>query len=207
MTSANACRRWLDLDPPNLEKARQSLSRIISDGNRASEVIARVRGLAKGKKPQKEWLGLNEAIDEAVALARSEIDRQGISLRVSLGSGLPPVLADRIQLQQVIANLILNAIEAMVDIPSHTRELEISSRVDAGKVVVAIADTGVGLPSDALDRPFDAFWTTKEGGVGIGLTISRSIIEAHGGRIWATPKASAGAVFQFTLPAGGGNER
>jgi C4-dicarboxylate-specific signal transduction histidine kinase len=202
VTSGNACLRWMNMDPPNVGKARASVERMVSDANRASEVIERVRGLARGGTPHREWLNVNDTIGDALDLARGEIDRQAIALRVSLGTDLPAVLGDQIQLQQVIANLILNAIEAMGDAPGHERVLSISSVVEAGQVVVAIADSGVGLSSDALNRLFDAFWSTKQGGVGIGLTISRSIIEAHGGRIWATPRPSAGAVFQFSLPAG-----
>jgi C4-dicarboxylate-specific signal transduction histidine kinase len=206
MTSANACQRWLDIEPPNLDKARASVERVIGDTNRASEVIARVRDLAKGKTPREEWLSLNDVIEEAASLARTEIDGRGISLHISLASG-PPVLADKVQLLQVITNLILNAIEAMDDVSPDARKLEICSRADAGGVVVTIADTGVGLGSDACDHLFDAFWTTKEHGLGIGLAISRSIVEAHGGHIWATPNSGTGATFQFSLPAVRGHSR
>jgi signal transduction histidine kinase len=208
VTSGNACLRWLRQDPPNVERATRSVERIIGDANRASAVIVRVRGLARGGAPRRERLSLNEAVREAVTLARGEIDRRQVSLRVGLGSGLPPVLADRIQLQQVIANLVLNAVEAMGDVPARRRELDISSGAAGGAVVVAVADRGVGLPPappDAPDRLFDAFWTTKADGVGLGLAISRSIVEAHGGRIWATPRAGGGAVVRFSLPAAGGS--
>jgi C4-dicarboxylate-specific signal transduction histidine kinase len=198
-TSAHACQRWLALEPANLEKARLSIARIIGEAERAGAVIARVRGLIKGGAPQKEWLDLNWAASEAIALAHSEIERKAIALRASLASDLPPVLADKVQLQQVIANLILNAMEAMADGPG--RELEVSSRAEAGTVVFAVADAGVGLSADALGHLFEAFWTTKPGGIGIGLAICRSIVEAHGGRIWATARPDGGTLFQFSLPA------
>jgi signal transduction histidine kinase len=199
-TSAHAGQRWLALEPANLDKARASIARIIGEAERAAAVIARVRGLIKGGAPQKEWLDLNWAAGEAIALARNEMERKTIVLRTNLGSGLPPVLADKVQLQQVIANLILNAMEAMAEGPG--RELEVSSRAEAGTVVFAVADAGVGLTPETQDHLFEAFWTTKPGGVGIGLAICRSIVEAHGGRIWATARPDGGALFQFSLPAG-----
>ena len=199
VTSGNACLRWLELDPPNVERSRLSAQRIVAEAHRASEIITRVRRLARGDSPVTQRLALNDVIVHAVELARSEIDRHAISLRVDLAADLPPVLADHIQIQQVIANLVLNAVEAMTG--RTVRQLAISSRAGDGRVVVAVADTGVGLPVVAHDRLFDAFWTTKGNGVGIGLTISRSIVEAHGGRIWATPRDGGGAVFQFSFPA------
>lgn len=199
-TTANACRRWLDAHPPNVDKARQSADRIVHDANRASEVVARVRRWAEGQPALKEKLDLNKSIYEALSLAQQEIVGRNISLHLHLENQLPPVFVDPVQIQQVIANLLLNAIEAMLEGPSYNRQLEVTSRSESGKVLVAVADTGVGIPGDALDRPFDAFWTTKEKGIGIGLSISRSIIEAHGGRIWAMPNVNTGAVFQFTLP-------
>lgn len=205
-TSGGACLRWLDQEPPNLDRARRAAERIIGDANRASEVIMRIRGLARGETPRKEPLAINETITEAIALARGEIDRNGIALRMALAEDLPPVLADRIQIQQVIGNLLLNAVEAMAGVPSPKRMLDISSfREGEERVVFAVADSGAGLQPAALEHLFDAFWTTKEGGTGIGLTISRSIIEAHGGRIWVTSKPRMGAVFRFSLPIAGGN--
>jgi C4-dicarboxylate-specific signal transduction histidine kinase len=204
VTSADACRRWLDHDPPNLEKARQAAERIVRDANRASDVIARVRGLAKTGPPQRERLSLNETVIDAVAMAQGEIERNSVSLRMNLAEDLPTVIADKIQIQQVISNLLLNAIEAMAEIPSFRRELEISSyRDDDGKIVLAVADSGLGLKPTALDHLFEAFWTTKENGMGIGLSISRSIIEAHGGHIWATSEPRMGAVLRFSLPHAG----
>jgi signal transduction histidine kinase len=200
VTSGNACLRWMDLDPPNLEKARLSVERMIGDANRASEIIVRIRGLARGGSPRSERLSANQVILEAIDFARGEIDRHGIVMRLSLGSDLPPVRGDKIQLQQVIANIVLNAVEAMVDVPVPKRELAIASRADSENVVVSIVDSGVGLSSDAAHRLFDAFWSTKPDGVGIGLTISRSIIEAHGGRIWAGPRPTRGTSVEFSLP-------
>ncbi len=200
VTSGHACLRWMDLDPPNLERARLSVGRMIDDANRASEVVARVRGLASGAAPHKQWLSVNAAITEAIDLARGELDRQSISIELNLAGDAPAVWADPIQLQQVFANLILNSVEAMHDAAADKRDLKVSSWSESGSVVVTVADSGVGLSPDAQNRLFDAFWSTKEGGVGIGLTISRSIIEAHGGRISATPRP-IGAMFQISLPA------
>lgn len=203
LTSGNACLRWLDLTPPNLGRARRSVERIIDDANRAGEVIRRVRRLAKGETPHKEALDINQIVVDVLDLARGEINRRGIFLRLRLEESLPPVLADRIQLQQVVGNLILNAMEAMADIGGRERILDISSSMDdAGNAVFAIADSGVGLSPEAFDHLFDAFWTTKMDGMGIGLTICRSIIEAHGGRIWASPRTELGATFHFSLPVG-----
>lgn len=199
VTSGNACLRWLDLAPPNLERARRSVERIVDDANRAGEVIQRVRGLAKGEPPQAERLELNQIVLDVLDLARGEINRRGISLRLNLADDLPAVFADRIQLQQVIGNLVLNAMEAMAD--GGERAMEIATFRDAARdVVFAIADSGGGLSPEASDHLFDAFWTTKKEGMGVGLTISRSIIEAHGGRIWALPRTGPGATFQFSLP-------
>ncbi|MDQ0395560.1 sensor histidine kinase [Labrys monachus] len=204
VTSADACRRWLAHEPPNLAKARQAAERIVRDASRAGEVIARVRGLARNEPSRREPLDLNEAAIEAVAMAQHEIERNGVALQWHLAEDLPAAMADRVQIQQVIGNLLLNALEAMAGLPSFRRELEISSSRDAdGNIVLAVADSGAGMKPSVLEHAFDAFWTTKETGMGIGLAISRSIIEAHGGRIWATSEPRMGAVFRFSLPAAG----
>jgi two-component system sensor kinase FixL len=204
VTNGNACRRWLARQPPDLFEAQQAVERIIKDGNRASEVIGRIRALVKRTPPQKDRLNVNEIIFEVIALARSEAHRNRVSLKVQLTDDLPPVFADRIQLQQVILNLIMNGIEAMSDARGGPRELQINSgRRDSNGVLVAVRDSGKGLDPESLDHLFDAFFTTKPDGMGMGLAISRSIIESHGGRLWATPNAPQGAVFQFTLPADG----
>ena len=203
VTSGNACLRWLDGQTPNLNKARQSVERIVKDANRASEVVGRVRSLAKRTPPEKDWLNINETILEIIALTRGEIEQNHISLRTQLSDDLPLILGDRVQLQQVLLNLILNGIEAVSAVSGGPREVLITSTKEPSNgVQIAIRDFGIGLEPAKVDHVFDAFHTTKLGGMGIGLTISRSIIEAHGGRIWATPNGSRGAVFQFTLPSG-----
>jgi len=200
VASGSACLRWLAGQPPNLEKAVQAVERIVKDANRASEVIGRVRSLAKRAPPLKDWLDLNETILETIALTRNEIEQNHIALRTQLSNDLPLVMGDRIQLQQVILNLMKNAIESMSAVADGPRELVVSSAPDKSKeVVVAVRDSGVGLDAGQLGRLFDPFHTTKPEGMGMGLTISRSIIEAHGGRVWATQNSPRGAVFQFTL--------
>lgn len=206
VTSGHACRRWLEREPPNLEKAGQAVDRIIHDANRASDVITRVRGLARSELPRREALDFNEVIRESLAQAQAELERNSISIRLQLADGLPPILADRIQVQQVIGNLLLNGMEAMHDMPTFKRELEIASFTDdAGMATITVADSGIGIKPAELERLFDAFWTTKEGGMGIGLSISRSIIEAHGGSISVSSKPRMGATFRVSLPGAGAN--
>jgi C4-dicarboxylate-specific signal transduction histidine kinase len=201
VTSANACLRWLDAQ--KLEEARRSASRVIAEAHRASEIIGRIRSLTKKAPPQKDWLDINETIHEVIALARSEIQRNGVALATQLSEHVPVVLADRIQLQQVILNLMMNAIEAMRGVSAGPRVLEVSSeRGAATEVVIAVRDSGPGFDPQHLDRLFDAFYTTKAHGLGLGLAISRRIIEAHGGRLWATANTPHGAVVQFTVPIG-----
>jgi two-component system, LuxR family, sensor kinase FixL len=204
VTGAGACLRWLAAQPPDLEEARRTLDRIVKDGNRASDVISRIRALVRKAPPRKDPLDINETILEVVALTRSEVQRNRVSLQTRLSSDLPLVLGDRIQLQQVILNLILNAIEAMSGLGEGPRELLIGSgRDEANGVRVTVRDSGPGLAWDKVDRLFEAFYTTKPDGIGMGLAISRSIIEVHAGRLWATPNAPKGAVLQFTLPIDG----
>ncbi len=202
VNNASACLHWLAAQ--NVEEARQSASRIIEDGHRAGEIIGRIRGLVKKAPPRKEWLDVNETIREVIALARSEVQRNGVVLEAQFPDDVPPVLADRIQMQQVILNLMINAIEAMSGNGEGPRELWVSSqKVESKEVLIAMRDSGPGLDPRSLDRLFHAFYTTKPQGMGMGLAISRSIVEAHGGRLWATANAPHGAVFQFTLPLGG----
>jgi signal transduction histidine kinase len=202
VANAEAGLRWLAAEPANLGEAHEALGRIIKDGKRAGDVVGRIRALIKKVPPRKDRLDVNEIILEVVALARSELLRNGVSVHTSLAEGLPPVDGDRIQLQQVILNLIINAVEAMGSVVEGTRELRITTASEAsGNVRVAVQDSGPGLDSDSHDRLFDAFYTTKPGGMGMGLSICRSIIEAHGGKIWATANMPQGAIFQFTLPA------
>lgn len=201
VTSGNACQRWLGQQPPNLERAQAALQRILDDANRASEVIARIRSLSKGEAPRKSAFDLNAAVLDVLALSRGELERNAIAVRVELAPTLPPVLADRVQIQQVVVNLLLNAMEAMAHTPADARSLWIgTAQEDAGAVRLTVADAGVGLSAEAQSRLFDAFWTTKPDGIGIGLSISRSIVEASGGRIWAAPRAPCGTLFGVCLP-------
>jgi PAS domain S-box-containing protein len=206
VNNASACLRWLAAR--NLEEARQSAALVVADGHRAGEIIARIRALAKKTPARKERLDINETIREVIALARSEVQRSGVALETRLSDDVhyvPLILADRIQLQQVILNLIVNAIEAMSESVDGSRELLVRSGIaESRRVLVAVRDSGPGLDPKSLDRLFDAFYTTKPQGMGMGLAISRSIIEAHGGRLWASANHDRGATFQFTLPTGGG---
>lgn len=202
VTSAQAALRWLDKDPANLEGARHAISNVVRSGNRVCEVIGGIRALLKKAPPRKDAFEINDAILEVVALIRSEVVKSGVSVQTQLAQGLPPVQADRVQLQQVILNLIVNAIEAMSGVGEGARELLISTgRAESGGILVVVQDSGPGLPAATLERVFDAFYTTKPGGLGVGLPICRSIIEAHGGRLWVTANVPRGATFQFTLPA------
>jgi len=201
LTNANAARRWLCATPPDLEEARQALDRIIRDGGRASDIIGRIRALVRKAPPQNDQLNINETILEVIALTHGELRSSGTSLQTQLADGLPLIPGDRVQLQQVMLNLILNAVEAMSGSSGTARELLIRTKMDGpGSVLVAVQDSGPGLKSDSLDRVFDAFYTTKTDGLGMGLSICRSIIEGHGGQVWATPSLPQGATFQFTLP-------
>lgn len=200
VTNGNACLRWLGGATPNLSEGRQAVQRIIKDSYRASEVIARIRTLVKKSPPRNDLVDLNEVIEEVLALAQSEARRNRVFLKRLLKDDLPPVRGDRVQLQQVILNLIINGLEAIAKSNDATRELSISTDVDeANNVIVAVKDSGEGLDAANLERVFDAFYTTKPEGMGMGLAISRTIIESHGGRLWATPNSPKGAVFQFTL--------
>ncbi|MCW3094660.1 MAG: protein kinase [Chthonomonadaceae bacterium] len=202
VSNGNACLRWLAAQPPNLDEARQAVGRIIKDGHRASEVVGRIRALVKKTPPRRDWLDINEILLEVIALANGEVQRHHVSLQTQLSLDLPRVRGDRIQLQQVILNLVINGIEAMSGVNVETRQLWIRSRQHgANGALVMVCDSGTGLGTETLAHLFDAFYTTKPAGMGMGLAISRSIIEAHGGRLWAEPNAPQGAVFQFTLSA------
>jgi PAS domain S-box-containing protein len=201
VTNAQAALRWLNMQPPDPEEVRQSLDRIVKAGIRAGDVISRIRGLVSKAPPRKDQLDINNTIREVIELTRSELHRNGISLRTQLADGLSLVPGDRIELQQVMLNLILNAVEAMSGSDEGSRELLISTEEDgANRVRVAVRDTGPGLTPESFAHLFDAFYTTKPGGMGMGLSICRSIIEAHGGRMWATANVPQGAAFQFALP-------
>ena len=201
VTSGNACQRWLAQDPPNLDKARQAVERMLSDAGRASNVIARIRSLTKGEPPHKSEFEFNKAVVEVVALSQAEMERSNIRLTTEFDPDLPPAFADRVQIQQVIGNLVLNAIEAMVNIPTPARSIRITSDIKDGSISLSVFDSGVGLPAGVYEHLFEAFWTTKEEGIGVGLSISRAIIEANGGQIWAESNSGGGAVFRFSIPA------
>ena len=199
--SAAACSRWLSAQPPDLVKAQRSLERIVNDSTRASAVVARLRALVKRQEPRKDRFDLNEAILEVLALTNDEVRRNEILVATSLAPDLPTVEADRIQIQQIVLNLVVNAIEAMSAVDDRRRQLTIgSAREDANAVRVEVRDSGPGVDSSHADQLFDAFYTTKANGMGMGLSISRAIIEAHGGRLWVGPNRSHGAAFCFSLP-------
>ena len=200
VASAGACARWLAADPPAMAEARSALDNIVADGKRAREVIARIRALTKRQAPRMDLLDLNRKILEMLAFTEQELRSHDIVLETRLDSTLPRVMGDRVQLQQVLLNLIVNAIEAMSAVNNRPRELTIVSAQGTDGVVVEVRDSGIGLDQDRAERVFDAFYTTKAEGLGIGLSISRSIVEAHGGRLWAAPNEPHGAVFAFSLP-------
>jgi C4-dicarboxylate-specific signal transduction histidine kinase len=213
VTDASACIRWIAAQ--NLEQARNCASRVIASGTRASGIVGRIRALAKKSPPQKDWLDLNDTIGEVLSIADSQIRRNQVSLQTQLSSELPLIMGDKIQLQQVILNLLVNAIEAMSGMSEESRQLwltservtkpsptgtTMSSSIPEDHVLVAVRDSGPGLDHVSLSRIFDAFYTTKSHGLGMGLAISRTIIEAHGGRLEAAANTPKGAVFQFRLP-------
>jgi len=203
VTNAHAGLRWLAAQPPDLEEVRDAFEQIIKAGNQASEVIGRIRALIKKVPARKASLDINEAILETIALTRSEMERHRTLLQTELANNLPRIWGDRVQLQQLILNLIINAIEAMSEVREGSRAMLISTGVDTPDgVIVAVRDSGPGLKLESLDHLFDPFYTTKPTGMGMGLSICRSITEAHGGRLWATANAPRGAVFQFTLHQG-----
>jgi len=200
ITDANTCLRWLNRDHPDVEEAREAASRMVKDATRAAEIVSRTRLLFKKGTPQWELVDINEIIREMVALMRSEVTRHSISVRTELAEDVPQLTGDRVQLQQVLMNLMINAIDAMKD-GDGTRELAVKSqRAENEQLMVSISDTGVGLPPQQADQIFNAFFTTKPHGTGMGLRISRSIIESHGGRLWAADNSPRGASFHLTLP-------
>jgi C4-dicarboxylate-specific signal transduction histidine kinase len=201
VTNADAALRWLAAQPPNLDEGRDALRNIVKDAHRAGEVISRIRGLVRKAPPRTTVLDVNETILEILALTQSERRKTGVSLRTQLAADLPPIPGDRVQLQQVIINLIVNAIEAMGEVGEHRRNLAIgSSKYDARSVLITVRDSGPGLKMDSADRFFQPFFTTKPDGMGLGLSICRWIIEDHGGRLWAAQNLPCGASFHFTLP-------
>ncbi|TLZ68599.1 MAG: GHKL domain-containing protein [Methanobacteriota archaeon] len=201
INNTEAALHWLDAE--NLAEVREALGHAVREGNRAIDVIGRIRALIKKAPPRKDALDINEAIREVVGLTRGEAVKNNISVQTQLAEGLPRIQGDKVQLQQVILNLIINAVEAMSSVPEDSRKLLISARKDVGGVVVVVQDSGPGLSPESLDRLFDAFYTTKASGMGMGLSICRSIVEAHGGQIWASRDVGPGATFQLTLPLAG----
>jgi PAS domain S-box-containing protein len=201
VTSAGSCSRWLAAKPPQMDKARRALERIVNDGRRAGAIIQRIRALMKRQAPRKDWLDINETILEVIALAQYELRRNDIVLETRLAQGLPRVRGDRVQCQQVLLNLIVNAIEAMSEIRERRRELTIVSATDGPDGVrIEVRDSGTGLDPERATHLFEPFYTTKSEGLGIGLSISRSIVEAHGGRLWAGANTPHGAVFCIWIP-------
>jgi PAS domain S-box-containing protein len=202
VTNAQAALRWLACEPPDLGEVRQALAHIVQDGMRAGDVVGGIRDLVKKAPPREDRLEINPAIREVIELTRGETVKNGVSVQTELADGLPLIQGDRVQLQQVMLNLIINAVEAIGGVSEGPRELLISSgKAGTGDVHVAVRDSGPGVPATDLERLFEPFYTTKPGGLGLGLSICRSIIQTHGGRFWATPNSPRGAIFQFTLPA------
>jgi C4-dicarboxylate-specific signal transduction histidine kinase len=201
VSSGSACLRWLARDVPDLEEAREAARRIVRDGKRAGEIIARIRALTKKAVASRAKLNLNETIREVLALVGDEAKRNTVVIRTRFGDDVFPVLGDQVQLQQVVLNLVMNAIEAMSSVGDRARELVITTRnIDPDQVQVTVEDSGTGIDPQMVDKIFGSFYTTKPGGMGMGLSISRSILQAHGGRLWATAKDGAGTIFHFTLP-------
>jgi PAS domain S-box-containing protein len=201
LTDARTCLLWLARDPPVLDEAREAAMRIVEDGTRAADIISGIRLLFTKGPAERALIDVNDIIRDLIVLLRSEATRYGVSVRTELTADLPPVMGDRVQLQQVMMNLIMNSIDAMKAVEG-TRELAITSqRAENGQVLVSVSDTGVGLPPQQADEIFKAFFTTKPQGTGMGLSISRSIVESHDGRLWAADNAPRGARFCFTLPA------
>jgi C4-dicarboxylate-specific signal transduction histidine kinase len=200
VTHGHACVEWLSAKPPNLEKARQTIDRIIQDGTRAGAVLIRIRALFKKEAPAKHWFDMNEVIYELTVFLRDEAMRRRVSIRTDLVPGLPKVKADRVQLQQVVLNLMVNGMDAVAEITGRPRELLISAREEDSELIVRVEDSGLGLDAETVEKIFNPFFTTKPHGIGMGLSISHSIIESHGGHLQAFPRPTGGAIFQFTLP-------
>jgi C4-dicarboxylate-specific signal transduction histidine kinase len=201
VTNADTCLAWLARSEPDLDEARRAAERIVKNGHRAGDIIKTIRALARKSEPEMTRVDLNEAIEEVLVLMRGELRRHGVSLESDLPANLEPVLGDRVQLQQVVLNLVLNGIEAMSVIAEPPLVLRVKSQSDgSGAVLVEVEDTGTGLDVANQDRIFEPFFTTKRGGMGMGLSICRSIIEAHGGRLWASANPERGSVFRFTVP-------
>jgi C4-dicarboxylate-specific signal transduction histidine kinase len=208
VANADACVAWLGLQSPNLVEARAAAERTILGATRASEVISRIRSLINKAAPERAQIQLNDIIEESIALAESQASRNNVSIEIELAPSLPVILGDRIQLQQVILNLMLNGIESMSGVTTRPRRLMIRSRAqEEDGIRVSIEDGGIGVSAENMPRLFEPFFTTRSQGIGMGLAISRSIVEAHGGRLWAESTLNQGSVFQFTLPIGSGSSK
>ena len=201
VSNGSACLRFLAGDTPDLEEAREAVRDIVRDGKRAGEVIARIRALTKGAAPARETLDLNETIREVLALVGDEAKRKSVVIRTQFADDLSAVSGDRVQLQQVLLNLVMNAMDAMSSVEDRARQLVITTQnIDPDRVQVTVEDSGTGLDPNTMARIFEPFYTTKSGGMGMGLSISRSIVQNHGGRLWATANDGPGTSFHFTLP-------
>jgi C4-dicarboxylate-specific signal transduction histidine kinase len=199
--NARAAQNFLDMQPADLGEVREALAGIVGNADRAGDIIGRIREQIRKAPPRKERFDLNAAIDEVIVLGRSAIIKNRVWVQTRLSEGLFPVHGDRVQLQQVVLNLLLNAVEAMGSVEAAPRDLLISTKQDRTGLLVAVRDSGPGIDPSHIERVFDAFYTTKSSGMGMGLSICRSIVDAHGGRLWAEANEPRGAIFQFTLPA------
>jgi PAS domain S-box-containing protein len=200
LLNTQTAQRFLTRQQPDIEKAKKAIDRAVLNGMRITEVVDRTHALVRKEPTRKDSLEINEAISEVIGLTRGEVAKNGVQVRTQLAEGLPVIQGSRVQIQQVVLNLIINAVEAMGQMSSDRRELQISTEAEADRVIVAVRDTGPGLAEDAIERAFEAFYTTKSTGLGMGLSICRSIVEDHGGRLWATANVPKGAAFQFTVP-------
>jgi signal transduction histidine kinase len=201
VSNGSACLRWLAGDEPDLDEVREAVRDIVRDGKRAAEVIARIRALVTKRTTPLEKLDLNETIRDVLAIVGDEAKRKSVMIRTQFADEVSPIFGDRVQLQQVMLNLVINGLEAMSSVSERARELVITTgNIDAGQVQVTIEDSGIGLDPNTIERIFDPFYTTKPAGMGMGLSISRSILQQHGGRLWATPNHGPGTSFHFTLP-------
>jgi signal transduction histidine kinase len=201
VSNGSACLRWLAGDAPDLDEVREAVRDIVRDGKRAADVIARIRALVTKRTTPLEKLDLNETIREVLALVGDEAKRKSVMIRTQFADEVPPVFGDRVQLQQVVLNLVMNGFEAMSSVSERVRELVITTgNIDAGQVQVTVEDSGTGLDPNTIEKIFNPFYTTKPAGMGMGLSISRSILQQHGGRLWAAPNDGPGTSFHFTLP-------
>src|SRR6202035_1183712 len=206
VTNAEAALLWLGARQPDLDEARQAIGRIVKDANRAGDVIGRIRELIKKAPTRKDWVDVNEAIHEVIEITHGEAVKNGASVQTALGERLPLIEGDRVQLQQVVLNLIVNAVQAMCAVADRPRDVFITTaRAEPNGVLVSVTDSGPGLSPASLENLFAPFYTTKPGGLGMGLSIWRSIIEAHGGRLWVTANLPQGAIFHFTVPTDAGS--